>query len=67
MRRQSLKSEIILNSKVSIDNSLRTHRRRQERQRTSSCRDLFLMEDQEDLPSSEIAVPFIPASDAKFA
>ena len=44
-----------------------THRRRQEERRTSSCRDLFLMEDQEDLPSLEISAAFIPKSDAKIA
>ena len=44
-----------------------THRRRQEEQRTSSCRDLFLMKDQDDLPSSEISAAFIPKSYAKIA
>ena len=46
---------------------LQTHRQGQERQRTSSCWDLFLMEDQEDLPSSEISAPFIPECHGQFA
>ena len=37
-----------------------TYRRGQEEQRASSCRDLFLTEDQVDLPSSEISAAFIP-------
>ena len=69
-QRQSLKSRAMFLLRIylrSISMPFCTHRRRQEEQRTSSCRDLFLMEDQEDLPSLEISAAFIPKSDAQIA